>query len=798
LYKVKWDEKYNGVLLIDNSKKTDEVITPPRPVFFEELDLLGFDKFWKYPREKNPLLWAIGRRYYYKGVLVAKTEGGTILEPPKIILIEKKKKFALEPINIKKIVEKNQEPLFALENEAMDFIENTYKVYKHKVDFFTIAFSGGKDSQVILDLVTRIITPNELITIFSDTTMEISDTYRSVEKTRETYKQKYPGLKFYIAKPPRSAIEFWREFGPPSRIHRWCCTVTKTAPFVKLVNDISKKKTNKQSKILVFEGVRAEESEKRSNYQRIAKGIKHLNVINSRPIFYWNLTEVILYCFLRNLPINSGYRYGLTRVGCVICPFSSNWSEYILSRKQKKLEEYISLVRKYAVSMGLNGKGKIDEYIAHGQWKKRAGAKGFDNSGTTINFADNDKNKFKAVLQKPREDPLEWLKVVGRVFYKEALLNQKIGELKINNETFPFTLTCGNDKKIIEFNGIKKDVAILGKVKKALYKATYCVHCGSCEIECPTGALSVTPKVKINSRLCIHCGNCLNFVTNGCLVAKSAHNSYREGGSMKRKTSSIDKYSTFGMRESWMKSFLIRGNNWMNENNLGTKQLTAMLHWLSDAELINSKTKEITDLGISLKEIQLKNYLFVWHVIWNNLYYNSSVVRWYCDAVEWNSILEKKELKEKIKDCYPDLSEGTLSNPIDAMVNMFDNSPLGKITQIGIVEKKGRVIKKIKKFGTDDIHPLAVAYSLYKIAEHSERRNFTVSELYTRKFRGGPYKLFGISQKKLIKILRGLQEDKGQILRIGIVADLDNIDLRENLSSLDILEIMRSKAPQFI
>jgi len=75
LYKVTWDTETNGVLLADNIPSSQEII-PPRPVFYEELDLLGLDKFWSYPKSPEPLLWAIGRRYYYKGELVAEARGG--------------------------------------------------------------------------------------------------------------------------------------------------------------------------------------------------------------------------------------------------------------------------------------------------------------------------------------------------------------------------------------------------------------------------------------------------------------------------------------------------------------------------------------------------------------------------------------------------------------------------------------------------------------------------------------------------------------------------------------------------
>jgi len=64
MYNVNWDLETNGIVLTSESKNT--LIVSPRPVFFEELELLGFNEFWKYPHTKEPLLWRTGRRYYYK------------------------------------------------------------------------------------------------------------------------------------------------------------------------------------------------------------------------------------------------------------------------------------------------------------------------------------------------------------------------------------------------------------------------------------------------------------------------------------------------------------------------------------------------------------------------------------------------------------------------------------------------------------------------------------------------------------------------------------------------------------
>ncbi|HOM97926.1 MAG TPA: hypothetical protein PLY41_06460, partial [Acetomicrobium sp.] len=70
MYGIQWDSDTGGILLVDGYDTG--VRSDVRPVFYEELDLLGFERYWSYPKVEEPLLWAIGsRRYYYHGELVA-------------------------------------------------------------------------------------------------------------------------------------------------------------------------------------------------------------------------------------------------------------------------------------------------------------------------------------------------------------------------------------------------------------------------------------------------------------------------------------------------------------------------------------------------------------------------------------------------------------------------------------------------------------------------------------------------------------------------------------------------------
>ena len=857
MFRVVWDKDINGVLLTTNGNG-DALNVSPRPVFHEELTLLGFDKKfnWRYQASNDPLLWALDRRYYYKGELVAEVKGGNIFDDPTIEITNAGKDLKLKPINIQKVVEKNQKLLFLLEQEAIEFIEQTYRTYslkkirskakaneevdwallaemhekntkiKHavvkqdcdsfdiipldlakennktvylntKIDQFIASFSGGKDSQVTLDLVSRVIPPDDFMVIYSDTGMEIPPSIEIYQLTKRIYTKQYTELKFHLSKNHQNIIDNWSEFGAPSRLNRWCCTVAKTAPLYKLLKDI--KGNGKQPNVLVFEGVRAEESNAREKYARIGKGVKHNNVINARPIFDWSATEIYLYLFSRNLPFNAGYRNGLSRVGCTICPFSSEWSEHIVKKMYpENIDKFIDIIYSQTDTIGIENKEKKLNYIKEGNWKKRAGGKLNDSNTSRIDFIQF-KPEFKVILTNPKEKITEWLKVLGYINF--SYTNDSIyGEILIDKIPVILNITTiindENIKQIIVFKNISDNPILLSKIKKVLYKTTYCTHCEACEIECPTGALKVEPKVTIDSNKCIHCGRCSEINEKGCLLAKSINIS--EGNiknSSNMKSSGIDKYSTFGLREKWLSQYFQNIENYFEtgNNDLGTKMIPALTHWLRDADLLNRTDKNSSETAILLKEFYQHKTNFTWEIIWINLAYNSTITNWYVGNVQYNRSYSKNELLAMLQNDYPNYGAGTLKNPLGALLNTFDESSLGSVLELSQLKKKGNAIDTIIKKPYESIDSITVAYSLYRYANSKNRYNLTVSEFYAPEQKQGIYREFGVSKERFQNILRTLQENKNGIVKVDLVMGLDNISLREDLTYTEVLKLLLDK-----
>lgn len=210
MFRVKWDPMNNGILLSEYIEEKD-AINSPRPVYVDELKMLGIDEQIVLPTENVPVCWEIDHKYYYCGSVIAETSGGNIYQTPTVKIMDDAVGKFLMPIDIELLWKRNENALSTLENEAMDFINEQYEKYQDKpISGYVVAFSGGKDSQVILDLVSRVIPPEKYTVVFTNTGMELPCTIDTVENTEKYYKNMYPEFKLVHAKSDKDALELWK------------------------------------------------------------------------------------------------------------------------------------------------------------------------------------------------------------------------------------------------------------------------------------------------------------------------------------------------------------------------------------------------------------------------------------------------------------------------------------------------------------------------------------------------------------------------------------------------------------
>lgn len=826
-----WDKDINGVLL--HSRIVEGVLgTSPRPVFYEELDLLELDKLgWTYPHCQEPLLWAVNKQYYYKGELVFEAKGANIYDAATIVLQPAGEKLQLQPIDVATMLQRNKDKLFLLESEAIEFIHETYEQYARarktvqtvsanaldfealaekaekkskkkmaivkedcesfdimpldeatqagkrvyqttKIDKFIASFSGGKDSQVVLDLCTRAIPSTDFEVIYSDTGYELPPSLDLYEKIQQQYKQRFPDLKFSLARNHESVLNYWDKIGTPSDKRRWCCAIMKTAPLYRTM----KGQDNKQLKVLAFEGVRAEESQMRSGYERIGRGVKHSTVINARPILRWNTTEIFLYLFEHGHYINEAYRLGKPRVGCVICPFSSPWDDMIVNRKyHEKLSPFLDRLVDNAKQRRIPN---LEEYIKERKWKLRASGRNLENSKTRVLFKSLSP-VFSAKVAESHYRIVDWLPVLGdfSTIEQDGRIN---GELKFKDKVYAFNIDY-SDKNSYTFTVSNiSDSLIIPLLKRVVYKSAYCINCEGCEVECPTGALSVYPQLKVDKEKCIHCHKCLNFHDNGCIVANSLVISMENNGNI----GSISRYGTFGIHGEWLEDFLCNPEDYWTSKILGNKQYDSFKAWLKDAEVIDAKCK-LTAFGDFCLENYTDQSFLIWEIIWVNLVYNNALVEWFANTIKPNQTFAKSLLDELALDYFgTKFTRSSVVYAMGALLQVFKYAPFGEDMKQGQSQGKSGYLR----MAYDEVSDAAIAYSLYKYAQLNGIKTLRVSDFYNESCRKGPYKEFGISKDVFVKKLRNLNSAQDRLLIAELNMGLDNISLREDIECMDVLK----------
>lgn len=801
MYSYSWDSETGGLLLNSSPLQFSK---EPRPVYYKELDILGFDQYWKYDRNDSyPYMWAEANNYFYRGRLVAKTKGGSLYTAPELIVLEEPEPNGapLRFVDIPAMVEKNHDLLEKLVQDTIKKIYNTYVEYRNKVDVFYVAFSGGKDSVVAFDLVQRALPHNKMKVLFGDTGMEFPDTYRVMDLIKEKCEEL--GIEYLRASSKLNTEQTWRLFGPPAVTNRWCCSVHKTSPQIMLLQEQT---GNQGFTGMAFTGIRGDESVSRSEYDDVNYGSKHRGQYSCHPILEWNSAELFDYIYQENLILNEAYKKGNTRAGCLVCPMSSGKHEYL--KAQCYPAEVDRLVEKIKSTTGKSfSEEELVRFVDDGNWKTRKTGREL-NFGQDKHLIETDKGKTVITVFNLNDRWKEWAKTIGE-FIK---LTDSDYTIDYKGKAYVVHFEQGQAGTIITFPNCgtaKDDIKFISLFRSVIIKSIYCVNCGVCAANCSTGCIDMSSGLTIGNA-CVHCYQC-HDIHEHCLRYNSIRN--RVGGEKKMK--GMDRYFSFGIRKNWMDLFFQDeglADFWMSDGHglVANKKKDAFLNFVKDAGLVeydktldgDKYTKNIpTTFARAAFSIGSDSDVS-WALMLCNLAYTSEF-NWFIKNIPALQQITPDQMKYMLSEVMEGDTKGLgKRNIADAFKILLVKTPFGSDLGLGHpnyeekVNASGNEVITMTSFYRDswsNPDPRVILYSLYKFAENcGDYYQFTLSRLLdhdVESYGVSPTEIFNLDRAVMEKLLNGLAINYPDFITAQFNLDLDTITLNADKTSADVLAL---------
>ncbi|MDO5577087.1 MAG: phosphoadenosine phosphosulfate reductase family protein, partial [Fibrobacter sp.] len=403
---------------------------------------------------------------------------------------------------------------------------------------------------------------------------------------------------------------------------------------------------------------RGEESFSRSFYEDSSDGVKNASQLNRMPILDWGAHELWLYIFANDLLVNPAYRKGLSRVGCLMCPESSEKYEWCVDKCYPiQLKPFKDIIIETSSKTFQNTKDKI-QFIGNLDWQARK-------SGVVLNETLTNPLEESVGLKTTFQSPyiskdlfFEWIKTLGTVTHKSSTERQFLKRPNTLKDGIPFSFKARHPSGGIvtfEFDNKEEQNVMLPLLRAFLRKASACVACRSCEANCIVGAISIiNGKIKINGNKCIKCRECYN-IDCACWRFMSMRMPEKSQSTMV----SINTYKNFGLREKgqylWVSSLVELGDDffpWNANHPLGNKMVESARNWFIQSGLIYEKNKRQTPLVALFRKFG-GSYPLGWDFIWIALLNNSILLKWFVSMTEIGKTYSVEQLAQMLSEKVP-------------------------------------------------------------------------------------------------------------------------------------------------
>lgn len=303
-------------------------------------------------------------------------------------------------------------------DEARDLIDKLYSTDNRP---WTVGYSGGKDSTLVLQLICEVAKKynwkNPVFVMYNKTGLEADGSLDELD-TQLKSMARIGITTFYNY--PRQGDSFWelvcgRGYPAPSRRLRFCTSYLKLDPWRRRIVQVAKDSTAKG--VIDVKGTRKEEStgrlkrlEKEGAPYRLTRFRKQLNIELFPPVANVKTNE--LWSYLEDLhtfewggtvdELKERYLHKQARDGCWICPFCTKEDEirYRCNESQIRVRKFF-----FALSEDVNKRNlctndrqreRVSEGTASGRFTLEARKELFD-------FIMNEQEKTGYIYIKPEE-----------------------------------------------------------------------------------------------------------------------------------------------------------------------------------------------------------------------------------------------------------------------------------------------------------------------------------------------------------------------------------------------------------